>query len=104
MTRPILGDPLTGSLPVTRLISPVRATIKPARLDWPLVADPDPVKAIDLGNIVKVRTRFGVRELRVRLVLRSRGRRRYLIGQTRKGWLRHAWLSNVISVQPWTGR
>jgi hypothetical protein len=67
------------------------------------VPDRDPVAKIDLGDVVKVRTWRGVREYRVRLVLRSRGRRRYLIGQSRRGWLHHAWLSNVISSRPWTG-
>jgi hypothetical protein len=99
VSRQIVGDPLTGSLPVTRLI----ATSRPERQSWPIIPDRDPVAKIDLGDVVKVRTWRGVREYRVRLVLRSRGRRRYLIGQSRRGWLHHAWLSNVISSRPWTG-
>jgi hypothetical protein len=98
VNQQIPGDPLTGSLPQTKLIP------RPEKVAWPVVPDRDPIVGIDLGDIVKIRTWRGVRELRVRLVLRTgRSRRRYLIGQSRKGWLHHAWLSDVISSRHWTG-
>jgi len=104
--RPIPGDPLTGSLPATQVLVPLERThgAKPRRrverAAWPLVPDPDGLSKVEAGHIIKVRGRFGVRELKVRVVNRAITGRRYLIGQSRKGWLHHAWLSDVISIRP----
>ena len=107
----IVGDPLTGSLPVTRLVVP-QDSYGPVRVrrqappQWPLVPDPMAVTLDSMipGRVAYVRTRFGIRSWQIRVVLRStepgknRGRN-YLVGHDRKGWCHVTWADQVIRVE-----
>ena len=66
---------------------------------WPIVARAMR-PPISPGDIVATRTRRGIRRLRVRVV-RSAERvgRRYLIGDSRRGWCHIVWLDDVIQDQ-----
>ena len=107
----IIGDPLTGSLPRTRLIvpqdiyGPVRKRHE-ASAQWPVVPDPMAVTIDSLvpGRVAYVRTRFGIRRYRIRVVTRSyeRGKNRgrnYLVGHDPKGWCHVVWADQVIRVE-----
>ena len=109
--RKIKGDPLTGSLPATRLVVPQTVfgptRKKPRPLMWPAVPDPEAVVLGQMipGHVAYVRTRFGIRKLRIRVVhtsvypSRNYGRA-YFVGHDRKGWCRSHWISAVTRVQP----
>ena len=108
----IVGDPLTGALPRTQLIIP-QAIMGPTRkrrpqpLQWPLVPDPQAVTLYQMipGRVAYVRTRFGIRKRRIRVVHVSFERganrgRHYFVGHDRKGRCRPAWVDQVIRVEP----
>lgn len=105
--KPIQGDPLTGSLPVTRVVRlDLDGSVRRSRdkLSWPLVQEHEYVSEAEPGLVAYVRTRFGVRQVLVRMICRShaRGRnrgRRYLVGMTRNGWCAASWLDAVIKVE-----
>jgi hypothetical protein len=108
--RPVPGDPLTGSLPATRLVTTIPA-LGPTRRDrsrtsWPVIPDPQAISERELlpGTVAVIRTRLGIRRWQVRVVRRSKelGRNRgrhYVVGHTRKGWCRRGWLDQVIKVE-----
>ena len=109
----IVGDPLTGSLPRTKLIvpqdtyGPVRQRRPRPKADqWPLVADQLAItyEAMRAGRIAYVRTARGIRRWQIRVVNRSRepGKHRgrsYIVGHDRKGWCHAAWADRVIRVE-----
>ena len=73
----VVGDPLTGALPRTRLVVP-QTILGPVRRDprpvWPHVPDPHAVTLTQLlpGRIAYVRRRRGIRRYQIRTVTRSR--------------------------------
>jgi hypothetical protein len=102
--REIPGDPLTGQVPVTRLL--IRPTRPLVRLDtWPLKPDIDSVnlRLLQPGNIALVRTRGGLKERMIRVVhasLNWRGKgRRYFIGCSKRGWCRPYWVSQIVTIE-----
>lgn len=113
MPKQVPGDPLTGSLPRTRLIVPQEVlgpmrTPRPraVRLEWPIVPDPMAVTVSQMraGRVAYVRTRWGIRRRQIRTINRStapgphRGRH-FFTGMTRRGWCRSAWVDQVIRVE-----
>ena len=111
MPQPVVGDPLTGSLPRTQLVvpqqvlGPTRAR-RPREAEWPLVADPQAITIDQLkpGRVAYVRTRRGVRRYLIRTVSRSyeRGRNRgqtYVTGMSTNGWCRAFWANRIVSTQ-----
>ena len=106
--REIVGDPLTGQLPATRLIVP-QDTYGPVNSkkkaeQWPRVADPQMYTMNQLmpGRIISVRTMRGVRTWQVRTVCRSFERRNkgrhYVTAMDRHGFCHSAWVDRIISV------
>jgi hypothetical protein len=107
----IVGDPLTGALPRTRLVvpqtvyGPVRQQARPV---WPVVPDAYAVTLGQLrpGRIAYVRTRWGIRRYQIRTVNRSReGHNRgrtYVVGHSRRGWCRTFWTDRIASTQTTT--
>lgn len=102
--REIPGDPLTGSVPVTRLL--IRPTRPLVRLEtWPLRPDIDPVnlRLLKPGNIAMVRTRRGLKERMIRVIQPSRTRlgkgRRFFVGCDRRGRCHSYWVSQIISIE-----
>lgn len=100
----IEGDPLTGSLPRTQLVvSPRKSKVE--LQTWPLKPDVDSVtlRLLKPGNIAAVRTRRGVKLLRIRVVHHSNTRRgkgrRFFIGDDRRGHCRAHWVSDIISIE-----
>ena len=90
------GDPL---LPSTQLL--IRAKAE----SWPHRPDPEAVvsRMMVTGRIAFVRTRFGIRRWRIRMVrVASRGRHRgrhFFVGYDRRGWCHVAWLDRVVRVE-----
>lgn len=107
MPREIPGDPLTGSLPVTQLVAqgPARQRRERPRDAWPIVPDSIVVgdSELEVGRVASVRTRRGTVRVLVRVVNKSYERanrgRHYFVGQTRRGWCRSFWVSEVIRVE-----
>ena len=107
--RDIPGDPLTGSIPATRVLIMPRAVQGPTRrrpLDpWPRTADPAAVtySRMHTGMIAYVRTRRGIRRWQIRTVNRSTWRRHrgrhYFTGHDRHGLCHSAWVDQVIRVE-----
>lgn len=113
MPERIVGDPLTGTLPRTKLIVPQavlgptrQSRSKEVRLAWPVIPDPLAISYDQMlpGRVAYVRTRFGIRSYRIRLVSRSyemgknRGRH-YIVGHDRKGWCHAVWADQVVRVE-----
>jgi len=103
VAKPILGDPLTGSLPVTRA---VHAELMGQKREWPLVPDPMAVTIRQMipGRVAYVRTRWGIRRWQIRVVNRSfqPGKYRgasYFVGMDQHGFCRSAWVEKVVSVE-----
>jgi hypothetical protein len=106
--KAIPGDPLTGSLPRTHLVipRPILGPTRPARAEWPAIADPQAVTMTNLtvGRIAYIRTRFGIRKQQIRYVARSlepgkhRGRH-YLVAMDRRGLCHAHWVDRVIRTE-----
>ena len=96
----IPGDPLTGQMPVTRLV--IKPTRPLVRLEtWPLKPDIDSINLRLLlpGNIAMVRTRFGLKERMIRVIHSSRKGRRYFVGCNKQGWCRPYWASQIVAIE-----
>jgi hypothetical protein len=108
MPKPVPGDPLTGTLPVTHLVIPepiMGPTRRQRRPQWPIVPDPQAVtiRQMRTGSVAYVRTRWGIRAWAIRTVNVSREihnhGRHYFTGMNRHGLCRSAWVDRVVSVQ-----
>jgi hypothetical protein len=112
MPKRIPGDPLTGVLPVTRLIvpqalyGPVRQPRSKPQTAWPILPDPLAISYDQMvpGRVAYVRTRRGIRRYLIRVVNKSRepGKNRgrhYVIGHDRKGWCHKAWADQVVRIE-----
>jgi len=107
--RPVPGDPLTGALPVTKLVvatdvmGPTRVR-RPRPPEWPLVPDAEAALVLQPGRVAFVRHRRGVRRYLIRTVTRStmpgpnRGRT-YVTGMSQRGWCHSFWASHIVSTQ-----
>lgn len=102
--REIPGDPLTGSVPVTRLVvMPRRSKVELST--WPLKPDVDAItlRLLKPGNIALVRTWRGPRERMIRVVQPSRTRRgkgrRFFVGCDKHGRCHSYWVSDIVSIE-----
>lgn len=98
--KEIPGDPLTGAVPITRLL--IRPTRPLIRLDtWPLKPDIDSfnLRLLKPGNIAMIRTRRGIKERLIRVIHTSRNGRRFFVGCNRRGMCRPYWVSQIITIE-----
>lgn len=100
----IAGDPLTGSLPVTRLdIRPKRSKVE--LQTWPFKPDLDSVnfRLLHPGNIALVRTRLGLKQRMIRVIQPSWSRRgkgrRFFVGCNKQGWCFPYWVGQIVSIE-----
>lgn len=110
MPRAVPGDPLTGHIPKTQLVvwTDTRGGAylrrSPDR-QWPVVPEPMAVtiRQMEPGKVAYVRTRWGIRQWRIRTINRSTWRRNngrhYFTGMDRHGRCHSAWVDRVVSVQ-----
>jgi hypothetical protein len=107
--RPIHGDPLTGTLPATKLVvatdvmGPTRVR-RPRPPEWPLVPDAEVDLVLRPGRVAYVRHARGVRRYLIRTVMRStqpgpnRGRT-FVTGMSQRGWCHSFWANRIVSTQ-----
>ena len=105
----VVGDPLTGALPRTRVVIPQAVhgpTRHQARPVWPHIPDTQAVtlRQLQPGRVAYVRRRYGIRHYQIRTVHRSyqpgrnRGRT-YVTGMTRTGRCTTFWADTIVSTQ-----